>query len=56
MFVLAERRLVFLKHGVGNLAFMFARRFIDTIPNVMSLRGWEIQNVFLIGLPKPIDH
>ena len=46
MFVLAERRLVFLKHGVGNLAFMFARRFIDTIPNVMSLRGWEIQNVF----------
>ena len=57
MFVLAERRLVFLKHGIGNLAFMFARRFIDTIPNVMSLRGWEIQNVFfLIGLPKPIDH
>lgn len=46
MFVLAERRLVFLKHGIGNLAFMFARRFIDTIPNVMSLRGWEIQNVF----------
>ena len=46
MFVLAERRLVFLKHGVGNLAFMFAGRFIDTIPNVMSLRGWEIQNVF----------
>ena len=46
MFVLAERRLVFLKHGVGNLAFMFVRRFIDRIPNVMSLRGWEIQNVF----------
>lgn len=46
MFVLAERRLVFLKHGVGNLAFMFARRFIDRIPNVMSLREWEIQNVF----------
>ena len=55
MFVLAERRLVFLKHGIGNLAFMFARRFIDRIPNVMSLREWEIQNVFLIGLPKPID-
>ena len=46
MFVLAERRLVFLKHGIGNLAFMFARRFIDRIPNVMSLRDWEIQNVF----------
>ena len=46
MFVLAERRLVFLKHGIGNLAFMFARRFIDRIPNVMSLREWEIQNVF----------
>lgn len=46
MFVLAERRLVFLKHGVGNLAFMFARCFIDRIPNVMSLREWEIQNVF----------
>ena len=42
MFVLAERRLVFLKHGIGNLSFMFARRFIDRIPNVMSLREWEI--------------
>ena len=49
MFVLAERRLVFLKHGIGNLAFMFARRFIDRIPNVMSLREWEIQNVFFFN-------
>lgn len=46
MFVLAERRLAFLKHGIGNLAFMFARRLMDRIPNVMSLREWEIQNVF----------
>ena len=46
MFVLAERRLVFLKHSIGNLAFMFARRFIDRIPNVKSLREWEIQNFF----------
>ena len=29
MFVLAEHRPAFLKHGIGNPAFMFSRRLID---------------------------
>lgn len=42
MFSLAERCPAFLKHGIGNPAFMFARRLIDRIP----YGDWEIQNFF----------
>ena len=45
---ISERCPEFLKHGIGNPAFMFARRLIDRI----SYGDWEIQNLDWIGRPR----